>query len=208
MKSLFLACSFLALSCPAFADTSFDWTGPYIGVQGAMNNTMLTVDESSFLGPTSASGSDVAFSGGADMGYNFQSGQFVYGAEVDANFITGSTVDVAAKDTYRAQPGWYGTARARVGFSSNDVLLYGTGGLAFGDAGIKDLTTGFKVGPALQLGWVVGAGMEVAVSQQLSVKAELLHLDLGKQDHLNFIGANSDVGYQDNIARVGINFRF
>ncbi len=207
MKRLLFACGLMALTCPAFAD-NFDWTGPYVGVQGGIDNSTLKINDAFFLAPQGTTSLDSAMSGGADMGYNFDSGKLVYGAEIDANFITGNKVDVAAKDTYRAQPGWYGTARARVGFSSNNVLFYGTGGLAFGDVGLQDLSTGLKIGPAMQFGWVVGTGLEVAVSPQLSFKAEVLHIDLGKQNYLNNLAVASVAGYQDDVARIGINFHF
>lgn len=193
MKRLLFTCCLMAMTCPAFADNNFDWSGPYVGVQGNLDNSFLQITDL-----VTASGSNSAFSGGVDMGYNFSSDNFVYGAEIDANFITGSQIDVAAKDTYRAQPSWYSTARARVGFSSKNVLFYGTGGLAFGDMGVQNISSGLRVGPALQFGWVVGTGVEVAVSPKISLKAELLHINLGQQEYY----------FQDNVARLGINFHF
>ncbi len=193
MKRLLLTCGLMAMTCPAFADNNFDWSGPYIGVQGNLDNSSLQITDL-----VTATGSNSAFSAGADMGYNFTSDNFVYGAEIDANFITGSQIDVTAKDTYRAQPGWYGTARARIGFSSNNVLFYGTGGLAFGDMGVQNISTASRIGPALQFGWVVGTGVEVAVTPKFGLKAELLHIDLSQQEY----------SFQDNVARIGINLHF
>jgi outer membrane immunogenic protein len=208
VKNIVLVCGVLALSSPAFAESNFDWSGPYAGLQAGFHNSTLSLDEIALIGPVSDLDSSTAMSGGADMGYSFQSGGFVYGLEVDANFITGSKLDLAAKDTYHAEPNWYGTARARVGFSTDDVLLYGTGGLAFGDVNVNQISTNSKVGSSFQLGWVAGVGMEVAMSQQLSFKAELLHVDLGKVSHLDSIGGANGLSYQDNIARIGINFHF
>ena len=61
--------------------------------------------------------------------YNWQSGQFVYGVEADLQ-ASGADDTFAA---YKFSNPWFGTVRGRVGYAFNNILLYGTLGLAFGD---------------------------------------------------------------------------
>jgi len=100
----------------------YNWGGVYAGLNlgyqwGKVTNT--GVDPSGLLG-------------GGQIGVNWQSGQFVYGAETDIQ-ISG------ADDTFApwkfANP-WFGTLRGRAGVAFNNVLLYATLGLAFAGAGV------------------------------------------------------------------------
>ena len=119
---------------------------------------------------------------------------------------------------------WYGTARLRLGFApSCRFLLYGTGGLAYGNAHYSGNLT-FGTGPEhytisfdeMKVGWAGGAGGEFALNKHWSIKAEYLYVDLGDK-------FGSAVGLPINIRpfrvdyhwetaahtfNVGLNFRF
>ncbi|WP_249153093.1 outer membrane protein [Bradyrhizobium sp. AUGA SZCCT0240] len=74
---------------------------------------------------------------------------------------------------------WFGTVRGRVGFVPTErVLLYATGGLAYGhllaSAPLIPLSWG-----STRAGWTVGAGAEAAIDRNWSVKLEYLYMDLG-----------------------------
>ena len=95
------------------------WAGLYLG--GNLGYAWGSVDNN----PTKPSG----FVGGAQAGYNFQQGQWVFGVEGDIQ-ATG------AEDTFapwKFSNPWFGTVRGRAGYALNNILFYGTGGLAFGD---------------------------------------------------------------------------
>ncbi|KMO21022.1 hypothetical protein SQ03_04355 [Methylobacterium platani JCM 14648] len=125
---------------------------------------------------------------------------------------------------------WLATARGKIGYAFDRVFVYGTGGAAFGGVRIDTTTTanaGFfdprvnlpefdaRKG-ALRVGWVAGAGVEYAISPQLSVKGEALYYDLGSRTVL----AGDASGFRPNLAvgaragmsgvlgRVGLNYRF
>ena len=126
---------------------------------------------------------------------------------------------------------WFGTARGRVGFLATDrVLLYATGGLAYGhftaNAPLVPLSWG-----ATRAGWTVGAGAEAAIDRNWSVKLEYLYMDLGNvggsgatattvTNALNTpgLGFNTvttttlasafNTRFTDNIVRVGVNYRW
>src|ERR1700682_5599610 len=98
---------------------AYSWAGPYLG--GNLGYAWGSVDNNL----TKPSG----FAGGVQAGYNWQTGSWVFGVEGDIQ-ATG------AEDTFApwkfANP-WFGTVRGRVGYTVGNVLLYGTGGLAFGE---------------------------------------------------------------------------
>ncbi|MDE2385859.1 MAG: porin family protein [Alphaproteobacteria bacterium] len=203
MKTCLLSCSLLAvvLASPALAEEGFGWTGPYIGVQGSAESLSQAIEGVPFLAPATGtvSGSTLSASGGIDAGYNFQNGGMVYGFEVDANLIANNTINMQAKDTYAAQTDWYGSARGRIGVAHENAMVYVTGGLALADMKVYDASSNAAIIDGLVPGVVGGAGFEVAVSQQVSLKSEFLHFEYAKQN-----GAQG----QDNVVRLGVNFHF
>jgi outer membrane immunogenic protein len=181
------------------------------------------------------------FIGGGQAGYNWQRGTWLFGLEADfqgsdergrgdvctvAGCPLGSAVFTA---NYKLD--WFGTARGRVGFLPTErVLLYATGGLAYGhfgaDAPLLPLSWG-----STRAGWTVGAGVEAAIDRNWSVKLEYLYMDLGNvgggttsattvTNALNTplpsfntvttttLAANFNTRFTDNIVRVGANYRF
>jgi outer membrane immunogenic protein len=223
--ALFLAGSLLALTAsagfaadlpsrsapptPVFAQPPiFSWAGPYIGINagGAFSSggNTKTIGSPGFqaLGPALAPGSlntnGSGFIGGAQAGYNFQSGSLVYGVEADIDWldqkksasftssttVLGSTLTTAA--THNLD--YLGTVRGRLGFTPTDrILVFATGGLAYG--GVKESGSVFaNSAPALawsgstsgvRTGFAVGGGAEYALTNNITFKGEYLYYDLG-----------------------------
>ncbi|MDX2264123.1 MAG: outer membrane beta-barrel protein [Hyphomicrobiales bacterium] len=95
--------------------------------------------------------------GGLHAGYNIQrSSPVVFGVEADVNF--GEDID------------YLSTVRARLGFAANNVLFYGTGGVAF--AAFDD-----KIFKDDEIGYVLGGGIEGKVKQNMSLGLEALYHD-------------------------------
>jgi outer membrane immunogenic protein len=243
----------------------YDWTGFYIGgnvgyswgnarTDGSLTGTQnvsifrtagpnLVSSVTTPLGTLPLWGrSDVnGFIGGAQAGYNWQRGTWLYGLEGD---IQGSgergTSDVCTVVgcapgstllTANYKLGWFGTVRGRVGFLPTDrVLLYATGGLAYGGVSATAPLIPLSWG-STRAGWTVGVGAEAAIDQHWSVKLEYLYMDFGNIGS----GATSATGvvnqlntptpgfntvttttltgafntkFTDNILRVGVNYRF
>jgi outer membrane immunogenic protein len=146
---------------------------------------------------------------GGTVGYNWQFGQVVVGAEGDIDWsgIKGTTT-VLCPGGCETRNKWLGTARGRVGFAFDRFLPYFTGGLAFGDINATlPLLPGGSVSNA---GWTVGAGVEVGVVSNVSIKAEYLYVDLGNFNcGLNCgLAPGSNVTFTTNIFRGGANLRF
>lgn len=138
---------------------------------------------------------------------------------------------------------WFATARARAGFLASDILmLFATGGLAFGEikrnGSIFDTFAGTLTAASAGqtqvlncigladcfrgsdsdrgIGWTVGAGAEVAIWSNVSLKAEFLHIEFnGKHSTLQATQApfqlhfDADFGRtRYDIFRLGLNYRF
>jgi outer membrane immunogenic protein len=167
---------------------AFSWAGPYIG--GNLGYAWGSVDNN----PTKPSG----LGGGVQAGYNWQSGPFVFGVEGDIQ-ITG------ANDTFapwKFSNPWFGTVRGRGGYAFNNVYLYGTGGLAFGE--LRAETFGLSESHT-NAGWTVGAGAEFGLIQNWTAKIEYLYVDLSNS---NFTITGASNGYRFGLVRAGVNYHF
>ena len=87
--------------------------------------------------------------GGLTGGYNWQSGQFVLGGETDLQ-ISGADDTFAP---YKFSNPWFGTLRGRAGMAWNNVLVYITGGIAYG--GLKG-ESGALSETKTHIGWTLG----------------------------------------------------
>jgi outer membrane immunogenic protein len=124
---------------------------------------------------------DVTFIGGVHIGYNWQSGERVFGVEADASF--GDGLDYLA------------SLRARLGYATDNLLLYVTAGVAF--AGFDDSTVVMSYGDNKhsldfsgdsEVGAVVGVGGEYKLSSNWSVGLEGLYYFFGDGDDTNVHG--------------------
>src|SRR5881628_217932 len=98
---------------------AYSWAGPYLG--GNIGYAWGSVSNNG----AKPSG----FAAGVQGGYNWQSGPWVFGLEADIK-ASGANATFAP---WKFSNPWFGTVRGRVGYALNNVLFYGTGGLAFGE---------------------------------------------------------------------------
>ncbi|MDG4877509.1 porin family protein [Mesorhizobium sp. WSM4935] len=215
MKQLLLATALVLASGTAYAAdvlqeapvaASFDWTGAYIGVNAG--GGFGTFKHTATGTPTSIDVSSSGFLGGVQAGYNWQSGQVVYGVETD---FQGADIkgDLSFPITLlKTKVDWFGTLRARIGYTPVDrFMIYGTGGLAYGhfktDIGVPAVS-----GSKTKAGWTIGAGAEYAINTNWTIKSEYLYTDLGKADVIT-VGPDT---LTDKIAfhtvRIGLNYKF
>lgn len=169
---------------PGVVTVSGDWEGAYVGIFGAYAAGELTED---FAG-IDIDGWLVGFAAGYDV---YLSDSIVGGIVAD---IAWNDID----DDADFSSDWNGSLRARLGYDAGAFLPYVTGGLAFisGNDGISgDSNTHW--------GWTVGAGVEVAVSEQLSLDLQYRYTDYAAASY-----GVSDVGATTHAATVGLNWRF
>jgi outer membrane immunogenic protein len=193
--------------------------------------------------------------GGGQVGYNYQvSPQWAVGFEADIQgsaehgsskfidpfleTISGASFDLSgsAVSSYEAKIDWFGTARGRVGMltNGNGLLLYGTGGLAYGRvsfSGDANITAGTVGGGGVtrfestttslsesktNIGFAAGGGMEGRIAPtNWTWKLEYLYVDLGSVDAATSFAVSTFAGtvtththFTDNIFRGGLNYQF
>jgi len=130
---------------------------------------------------------------GIRAGNNWQNGSFLFGLETDAQVttlnsrfnttLTGTIVPPPTAVT-NGEVDWYGTARARLGWAPGPVLLYATGGLAYGTVDLNSTLTGTTAALGAQvsesrIGWVAGGGIEYLVRPNVILSAAYQYVDLG-----------------------------
>jgi len=214
MKPLLAAAALLAAAgfapgaraADVFA-TGHDWSGFYLGVNGGIGwNDSSVASDFDFQGQRVQSlmdqvdGDQSAYTAGVLLGYNLQYGHAVLGAEADLNYLgfNDNQSTMRNLDAYSAtkdvslEASWYGTLRGRAGVAALGILLYGTGGLAYGNmeasasVNATDIATGESVkwdgsSDSTNWGWVAGAGVEYGISN-VSLGLEYLYVDLGSAE--------------------------
>jgi outer membrane immunogenic protein len=223
----------------------YNWTGFYVGVNAGYGwaqdpDVVFSNITGTLVGPAAVPGvvsPDVkGFLGGVQAGYNFQSGNFVFGVEGDADYadLRGSDrrfglIDVRRNSYGDQRMDFFGTFRGRAGVAFDRLLIYGTGGLAvghtrstaffsntdgcvFAGGGANQCPTGSST--ETRWGWTAGGGLEFALGGNWTAKGEYLYYDLGRTSYVltdpNFPGVTygATTEYRGHIARAGLNHRF
>jgi outer membrane immunogenic protein len=208
----------------------FTWTGFYVGGQiGYAWGTSNTNLGDNFGDYTSFSTNSDGAVGGGHVGYNMQFNQFVIGLEGD---VDGSAIN---NSIYRdpfiggvlfiptnvgVSYGLQASIRGRIGYAWDRVLLYATGGVAFARIN-GDIYTpfGYDSTSNLRTGWTLGAGLEYAVSNNWSLRAEYRYAQFGTSNiyasdaygplaGLGAIGAYGSRRINENRVNVGFSYKF
>jgi outer membrane immunogenic protein len=227
---------------PAHVDAGYNWSGFYAGfnVGGAWGNS----DVSSAV--VNTNGSNVSdnqrsnqrflsavdsprlkpsgFTGGGQIGYNYQIDKWVLGIEADFSYfgLRDSRTDTAPfpflggtfTTTNSVKTDWLATVRPRLGYAFNRTLLYVTGGLAATED-FRESESGSS--SKTKAGWTVGGGVEHAFLNNWSAKLEYLYTDFGSlsvgsqhfraQLPVSRVSTH-DVDLKANIVRIGVNYKF
>lgn len=205
---------------PPMAAPGFSWTGLYLGLQGGYTwgdaNSAYDDPLLAAVAPIDTMNLD-GWLGGITGGVNYQfANGVVIGLEADIAYadISDTVYDVAA-DVVNSDPGntitsktdVVGSVRGRLGYAFDRTLLYGTGGLAFSHTTVS-ATEGDLSDDANLTGWTIGAGIEQAFTDRISVKFEYLYSEFG--DHTWFEGEDysSTSSSSSSTVRAGINLHF
>ncbi len=210
-----IAAGLLALSGISAAhaqDASF-WDGFYAGIHGVGGGA--SADK--YFTATGAYRNSWTMQGGmlgAHAGYNMSIDAFVLGIEgdVDVGSIIGDDAG-NGQSLERLNITGQGSIRARAGYTIDQLLIYATAGIAF--ANVAGYTEDSAV-PGLSAesltrsysGPTVGAGIELALTDSVSVRGEYRYTALGRADFAwaNWVGATYSL--HEHTARVGVSFHF
>ncbi|TLP47127.1 MULTISPECIES: outer membrane protein [Cohaesibacter] len=212
-----LAVSLASLQAASAADMQMemthDWSGIYAGLSAGYG--FGNVDQSSTFGGLRNSLDMSGAIGGVVVGYNYQSNNFVFGVEADASLanIEGSSAAAAGKTCFVATPNCHQevnallTARARVGVAFDSIMPYVTGGLALAHVKKDRNVAGFDY-DNWSTGFAVGAGVDYALKDGFSLRAEYLYASI--EDQKVTIGGVTNTDKFDglNIFRVGLTKSF
>lgn len=241
-----------ATAAPACAQ-EMPWTGFYVGVHGAFVDTQPTwtghnvyqtvVDggEGTFTvvphdDVIAAKPSHNQAGAGGRIGFNYDTGGFVIGAEADVTFFgytrTVTNTQPSATYTVRSHASSLETVRARAGVEFGKAMLFATGGVAFsnlrntltatdmsqvlvdgGEGGqvISPATANLADSRKVNTGWTVGGGGELRVTEKLSIALTLLHVDFG---HDNLADASAPSSFTARVksrmfvGMLGVNLGF
>jgi outer membrane immunogenic protein len=209
-----------------------DWSGAYVGVHGGFLGTGVSskgaapnIPALNFKNPVAgavATGKNRnrntkslnGGGGGIQAGYNFQSGNIVYGVEAEATLSGGgkknSTANLTAEQTAR------GTLKGKLGYSFGSTLVYATAGLAvaptrYSSPAIAATATTAAVRSGKKsvthVGPLIGIGVEQKLTEQLSLKGEVEVASFSKTK-LTLPSGRTNVENGQVAAKVGLNYRF
>jgi outer membrane immunogenic protein len=215
----------------------YDWTGFYVGGNigyswGRSSDTSTVTNAAGTILATDSGTSNLnGVVVGGQVGYNWQRQNWVLGLEADIQ----GTGERGSRDFFY-RPGlsfnalvlppvpvaltqqidWFGTVRGRAGvLVSPRVLLYATGGLAYGEVRSSEVIGLF---PGLSstntnVGWTVGAGIEGMIDANWTAKLEYLYVDLGTVSGsftpvVGAVTSSYSSHITDNVLRVGVNYKF
>lgn len=222
----------------------FTWTGFYIGANAGVafgNGNNGSVTPYGFTAPAPGTGyvangnSNSQFTGGGQIGYNWQTGPLVLGLEADFDYLGNNTNSVTVPGSatppyfvaiHKNNDNFLGTVRGRLGYAIDRALIYATGGLAYGGNGGGGSVTYYPTsggpyaysssGHNSDIGYVVGGGLEYAFTPHWTARAEYLYVDRGNKNVTYLAPTGAPLGSsfvvnnrnRDNIVRVGLNYKF
>ena len=205
------------------------WAGPYIGINGGAVWHRLETDTTvlNFVGTfDTATINKTGGTFGGQVGYNWVSQNYLFGLEADANWVSAKGTDqhranngIGFVVNHTTKLSWLATVRARGGVTFGPNLLYITGGLAVG--GVKN--DWFFPGGIIclasppgcptsdhstRVGWTAGGGFERFVTNNVTVKAEALYVDLGRETVRGSGNYTSSFKNTAVIGRLGLNLKW
>jgi outer membrane immunogenic protein len=191
-----------------------NWAGFYIGANAGYVRSRMTAtyDEGEDVGTFEKN--PWGFAGGGHVGYNLQSGAWVYGLEGDASWSNADRDRRVDDGDVTLKTNVFASVRGRLGLSADNMLFYLTAGVGYvrsqidvddeGETAKKDLS---RWGP------VIGAGTEWRFAQNWSARFESLTFLGSRRTSLPNLTDDSepeDFFRQSTVtvARAGLTYHF
>jgi|DewCreStandDraft_4_1066084.scaffolds.fasta_scaffold39235_1 outer membrane immunogenic protein len=193
--------------------TVHDWTGVYVGVNGGWGWGRTTGAFYPLLAGFGAGTGNFSIDGavsGGQAGFNYQIANWILGIEADWNAASIHANNPALfVGNLSTKVTSIGSVRGRLGMAWDRMLVYGTGGWAWGN--LKNQFVGVEESHASS-GWAAGGGLEYAIAPNWSAKIEYLHTRLNAKENFVALGFCSTgvctIGARVDAIRVGLNHKF
>ncbi|MGE0850845.1 MAG: outer membrane protein [Hyphomicrobiaceae bacterium] len=196
----------------------FTWTGLYIGGHVGYGWSDADWQFSATPGVSTGHTGEGGLAGG-QIGYNIQTGHFVFGVEADlsGSWMDGSTACPNAGFDCGHSFNWLASVRGRAGVTMNNnrTLFYATAGGAWADVDYTatNVVTGAAFGTGFSnthVGWVGGGGIEHMLTQNLSARVEYLYygFDSVTAPAGALGGGPASLDLAAQTVRFGLNFKF
>jgi outer membrane immunogenic protein len=210
-----------------------NWTGIYAGANLGYSRAKGSIDlfdQNLGMSDVSLSQRLSGFSGGIQVGGNWQTGNAVFGFEADfqgsgqsvsdsATFVVvttnpdGTLATTSMTASHSDKISSFATLRGRLGIATGRWLPYVTGGAAYG-TWRSDFTVSGIGTASVSNNWygaVIGGGVEAAIIDNWTIKAEYLYIESAMISNRPFSTAPNfqiNTRIHDNIFRVGANYLF
>ncbi|MEQ8281824.1 MAG: outer membrane beta-barrel protein [Parvibaculum sp.] len=218
-----LASATAALSAPASADDAADprWSGFYAGVYAGYD--WYETETGDYYGyDHGLDGVSAGFQAGYD--HQFRNGivagligsagwSDASGGRLTVDNVGGFNLLTRTGSTIKA----HGSLRGRLGYAAGAFLPYVTGGLAWARQDVeyyREFGLGFTANvrqTSDRLGWVVGAGVEYALTDSIALKGEYLYADLGTDTYPSVLlgpAVDGKIALESRRLALGVNYRF
>lgn len=215
-----VAMSSHALAADAIVETpvgdAATWTGLYFGgfAGGSFGDTDFQAGPSGGPSFVDLSVTSSGFTGGAQVGYDWQMDNFVIGAVADIAYsdykanVSAGIPGLGGEAESKLQ--YLGTVRARLGYAWDRALIYGHGGFAYGKSEQSISLNGTEIfsGSQTRTGWTIGAGIEYKLTDHVSFGTEYAYVDLGNKSIYDDGDTFVDQDLKFHTIKALINYRF
>ena len=210
---------------PVAAYAPIAWTGFYLGAfagLGIAETKATDIEDTDFgLGVTETLTQDGAILG-ATIGYNMRYDNWVFGPEIEFGYSDNDELKFVEDDSaILTEYGFYSVLGGRLGYASDRALIYAKAGLAIADINSRagdfdgDSDTGpdgfdggaSAFGDEIRYGFAIGGGLEYAISNSVSLKAEYLYMDFG-QETLNGTDGDTPFTFDDTMQTVKLGISY
>jgi outer membrane immunogenic protein len=170
---------------------TYDWTGFYVGAWTGVACADAELIDNSGAAAVNYEMSGCGYKGGVMGGYNHQFNEWVLGMEVDWGMSGTIATNEEAGADFSFGFDHIATARAKVGYAFDDTLFFATGGAAWARGDIDGIIAATPDHiRANQWGWVIGGGVEHAVTDQFRLRFDYLFT---KFDNVSYSEACCDL---------------
>ena len=194
---------------PGVVDVGGNWEGVYVGIfAGAASATFSEQDDATVLagdGEVGVTGGLIGVAAGANF---YLSDDIVGGVVGDLAWANLSGNGDYTPYASEANVNWLGSLRGKLGYDGGAIMPYLTAGLAFANADITNYDPGEAAfsDSNTHIGWTVGAGVEIAATEDLSIDVLYRYSDYGAKEYEVY--GTTDAGLSGHQITAGLNWKF